>query len=360
MSHLQQSGHQVKVMIPTGGRKADQLRADTVEIPSIPLPFYPELRASLPCRKITKTLADFRPDIIHLFQPTALGYYTAIAGSQNDIPMVASFHGNIDLYCDYYHLGWIKGALWGSIRRIHNLADITLAPSQSTALRLHKEGFKNIMLWGRGVDTKVFSLAFRQAGFWRKWDINTNQPIALYVGRIAKEKNLAILAEFLSCNPSVYLVCVGGGPYRRKLEKLLMRYDNHARFTGYLTGDELSRAYASSDLFLFPSKTETFGQVALEAMASGLPVIAFRSEGVKDIILHEKTGYLAESENDWLNYANQIVVDKELREQIGKTAMETISDWTWEKSLAQVMSAYEIALEGHSYQRNAGIVGTSE
>jgi len=348
IAYLSESGHQVKVMIPSGGRKEDQPYVDVVEIPSIPLPFYPELRASIPVSAIAKTVVGYKPNIIHLFQPTSLGYYTSIIGRDKNIPMVASFHGNIDLYCSYYHLDWIRDILWQSIRKTHNLADVNLVPSQSAVQRLREKGFENIMLWGRGVNTKIFTPDFRQAGFWRNWGVNIEQPIALYVGRIAKEKNLDIFSEFLNRNSFVQLVFVGDGPYRPRFEKRLKHHNDNVYFTGYLTGEDLSHAYASSDLFLFPSKTETFGQVSLEAMASGLPVVAFQSDGVKDIILHEKTGYLAESDNDWLNYASCLIADKELRERIGKTAVQMASDWTWEKSLAQVMNAYDVALDKHA------------
>lgn len=344
-AHLQETGHQVKVMVPSGGDKTSHPPVEIIEIDSVPLPFYPELRASLPVKAIHNTISSYSPDVIHLFQPTSLGRFAATVGAKKNIPMVASFHGNIDLYCDYYHLDWLRNALWQSIQKIHNLADITLAPSPSTAQRLRQKGFKNVLLWGRGVDTVSFNPEFRDTSFWRDWNINIKQPVALYVGRIAKEKNLDIFAEFLKQNPLVQLVLVGDGPYRARLKEYLGRFSQNIHFTGYLKGEMLSCAYASADLFLFPSKTETFGQVVLESMASKLPVVVFQSDGVKDIVVHEKTGYLAESDSEWLNYASTLINNQELREQMGKMALKHASIWTWEKSMEQVVNAYNMALD---------------
>jgi phosphatidylinositol alpha 1,6-mannosyltransferase len=343
---LLESGHQVAVLTPTGGNRKNTPPVKVIEIPSLPLPFYRELRMSLPGTGIKKVIEKIAPDLIHLFQPTCLGVYVGLSGRRMGIPMISSFHGNIVQYCDYYHLSWLRNGFLSFTRWAHGLGDIILAPSPGTVSKLLSYGFKNVKLWGRGVNQTLFSPSFRNREFLSRYGINPQKSVALFVGRIAKEKNPDMLTAFLRQVPSAQLLVVGEGPYRKKLEKIFSPFN--AYFTGYIHGKELSTVYASSDIFLFPSKTETFGQVVLEAMASGLPVAAFNAEGVRDIVIHNKTGYLAENDSDWLSYANELILNKELREELGKAGVNVSLNWTWEKSLTQVKAAYKELIETES------------
>jgi glycosyltransferase involved in cell wall biosynthesis len=254
-------------------------------------PRYPELRLVPPTIDVTHTMKNFQPDLIHVVNPASLGWVGIRYGYKNDIPIVASYHTDLPGFAKQWGLGFLNPLVWRYFRLIHNQADLTLAPSEFTAQEIRAKGFLNVKVWSRGVDTQGFSPSKRsQAWRVRFTDGYPGTPILLYVGRLAKEKRVHLLHDVIKDIPEACLVIVGDGPERPELERLFA--DTNTIFTGYLTGEELAEAYASSDVFVFPGANETFGNVILEAMASGLPVVAPKSGGVVDFVIDRVTGYL--------------------------------------------------------------------
>jgi len=345
-------GHDVTILIPSGDNVNENVpkNANIVEIPSLPLPFYNELRMCLPDPRIIRIIHNSIPELIHLFQPTCLGVYAGLVANYLDIPMISSYHGNIDLYCDYYNMRLAKNFFVNTGKKIHNISNITLAPSKSTIYKLQNCGFKNVRLWGRGVDQTIFNPSFCKRDIFLDFGIDPNKPVMLYVGRVAKEKNLDLFIKLLERIPSAQIVIVGDGQYKTELEKRLKPLGN-VYFTGYLHGKTLSQIYASSDIFIFPSKTETFGQVVLEAMSSELPVVGFLSDGVKDSITNEQTGYLAIDDTDWINYVQKLIDDENLRKSIGKNGLIQAEKKTWKTSLKQVINAYEELIKKYEFRQ---------
>ena len=259
------------------------------------------------------------------------------------IPVVSSFHTNFDQYADHYGIGWIKGAIWRYLRWFHNATRETYVPSRATIADLEAKGLERLRLWPRGVDGNLFRpdrsgrVEIRASlGF------EADNVVILHVSRIAAEKNVAYLGEALklvaSANPTVRLLIVGDGPARRDLETTL---GESARFAGYRTGDDLADHYAAADLFAFASLTETFGNVILEAMASGLPVVAIRSGGPGVIVRDGETGFLVEPDAPALEFAEfliSLVDDAGRRKTMSRAARDYALSQTWDAIMGEIFA----------------------
>jgi glycosyltransferase involved in cell wall biosynthesis len=269
LEHLYIRGHQTIMFAPKG---APDFYAHTpiIQPISFPLPFYPELEVANPFANLDKYLQGFKPDIIHVVNPYSVGVAGTKYALKNDIPLVASYHTDVPGYTSqFYGLPFMTQIIWDYFRWIHNKADLTLCPSQCTLNELKEQGFTNLKIWSRGVDVAQYAPS-KTDPTWR-WTISEGHPeapVLLYVGRLAAEKRVDWLLPVIKALPDVRLVIVGDGPMRSEWEPLFK--GTNTFFTGYLQGEELARTYASSDLFVFPSANETFGNVVLEAMASGL------------------------------------------------------------------------------------------
>jgi glycosyltransferase involved in cell wall biosynthesis len=242
--------------------------------------------------------------------------------------------------------------LWDYFRWIHNQADLTLCPSQATLQELDQQGFKNLRLWSRGVDLEKFAPS-KCSPEWR-WRLSNGRPesfILLYVGRLAAEKRVDWLLPVIQSMPFAHLVIVGDGPMREDLQLLFRGTDT--TFTGYLQGEDLAHAYASSDIFVFPSPNETFGNVVLEAMASGLPVIAPRSGGVIDSIVNGENGFLfdCENKNDLLFSVSKIVANPTLLWKMGSQARQFASKCSWSGVLDHLIEDYSLAINLHHHKK---------
>jgi glycosyltransferase involved in cell wall biosynthesis len=238
--------------------------------------------------------------------------------------------------------------LWRYFRLIHNLADLTLAPSNFTAEEITEKGFHNIKVWSRGVDTERFSPAKRsQAWRVRFTDGYPGTPVLLYVGRLAKEKRIHLLYEVITNLPEACLVIVGDGPARSELETLFA--NTNTIFTGYLNGEDLAHAYASADVFVFPGANETFGNVVLEAMASGLPVIAPKSGGVVDFVRDGETGYLfAPDDMVSLLYTTRLLVQyPTITRRMGKAGWAFAQQRNWSTVMDELVEHYQVLLKDH-------------
>lgn len=311
-------------------------------------PRYSELRLVPPTIDITHSLNDFQPDLIHIVNPVSIGWAGLRYGYKNDIPLVASYHTDVPGFAKQWGLGFFNPLLWRYFRLIHNLADLTLAPSAYTAQEIRDKGFKNVDVWSRGVDTNHFSPKKRsQAWRVRFTDGYPGMPVLLYVGRLAKEKRIHLLYDVIKNIPEACLAIVGDGPARPELESLFA--DTNTIFTGYLTGEKLAQAYASADVFLFPGANETFGNVILEAMASGLPVIAPKSGGIVDNVRDGVTGYLFAPDDviSLLLTARLLVQYPTVSRRMGDAGRSFALKRNWETVMEELIDHYQNLLKGY-------------
>lgn len=335
-------GNEVEVIRP-GFLSCEE---EGLKVPSIALPGYSELRVGLPSRQALQARWTLtRPDVVYVATETPLGSSAISAGRKLNIPVASGFHTNFQQYVSHYGLPILKKATVGYLRRIHNRSSCTFVPSRDLMEQLRVEGFENLEKLPKGVDTRLFTPERRDRSLRAEWGVPENGGlVALFVGRIAAEKNLPLLMETLSelrrkIDPFQGVV-VGDGP---RLEAMRQKYPEFV-FAGMRFGEDLARHYASADLFVFPSLTETFGNVTLEAMASGLGVVAFDYAAAREHIEHGVSGYRVpfESENDFLKVAVRAAHDPRLsavRSSARHSALKV--DWNqvvrgFEKTLARL------------------------
>jgi glycosyltransferase involved in cell wall biosynthesis len=278
VEHLRGRGHCVDLIRPRQAGEAALDSADELRTLGCPIPMYPELRFGLASSaSLRQRFGRTRPHLVHLATPGPLGWAAARAAQAQGIPVTSDFRTNFHQYSRYYGCGWLSPVICDVLRCVHTLAWRTFVTTRALRKELAAAGFERLSVVGRGVDTVRFSPEKRSEALRAEWSAaETGQgPVLLYVGRLAAEKNVALaLHAFEAVRlrvPQAQMGVVGDGPQRRRLELDFPR----ARFVGAQRGEALARHYASADLFLFPSLSETFGNVTLEALASGLPVIAF-------------------------------------------------------------------------------------
>jgi phosphatidylinositol alpha 1,6-mannosyltransferase len=290
---LRETGHDFMFLSAVKPEAGSPWRAHVHTVPSLPFPLYPCYRVCLPvARTLDRVLDRFAPDIVHVVTPSLLGLYSVRYARRRGLPVVASFHTDFVTLFSYYGLGRLERFGRYLARRFYRQCAVTLVPSSSKAAELRAHGIDNVALWQRGVNPTTFSPAFRSPALRALIGADDN-PILLYVGRLGREKNLLYLARAMQLlaqrGARFKLVVVGEGPLRATLAARLP----DAVFTGHLDGEELSRWYASADLFVFPSVAETFGNVLLEAFSSGLPVVGVDQGSVSELVVANWNGRLA-------------------------------------------------------------------
>lgn len=320
---------------------------------SVTLPFYPECRLSLPNYTKLAGIADrFRPDLIHLTDPLGIGLAGLRYAKERRIPVVSSFHTNFDAYLSYYKMEYLEGMVWALFQWFHNSCAMNFCPSQTTMQVLAAKGIENLALWARGVDSVRFSPHHRREEIRRRFISRPEQLLFLYVGRIAPEKDLDILTQSIkqvnqTHQEKIRFIIAGDGPYAQDMRE---QSDGNVLFTGYLQGAELSSLYASCDAFVFPSSTETFGNVVLEAMASRLPVITVRSGGVTDNVVDGQNGLLC-APRDEASLAEAMIrlADQdELREALAANALAHASSQSWNTIFDRLLGDYRFVLDKYS------------
>lgn len=338
-SHLRDRGHEVLVLAPEAGPPGSG--ESVVRVPSRPLPFYRGLPVGLPSTDLVDRVIDcFQPDVVHLAAPVLLGYRVASAAVNRQIPVVAIFQTDLSGFANSYGLGSTAPALWWWLRRVHRLADVTLAPSTATAAQLTDHGIPRVGLWGRGVDLEMFDPALRSEVLRRRWTgsgAGSKPVIVGYVGRLAREKRIDLLRG-VDRWPDTQLVIVGDGPERLDLERNLPG----AHFTGLLRGRDLGSAVASFDLFAHTGAHETFCQAIQEAMASGLPIVAPASGGPVDLVEPDVNGLLYDPGDraELERAVRRLADDPVLRASMGSAGQQRTAGRSWDRVCDELIEVY--------------------
>lgn len=322
----------------------------------MPLPRYPHLRLGFPARRrLTQLWRNAQPDVVHIATEGPLGWSAIGAARSLGIPTVSEFRTNFDTYTRYYGVGWLGSPIRAYLRLFHNRTGCTMAPTKSLAADLVARGFRNVSVVGRGVDTRLFTPDRRDAELRRTWGASDRTLVALSVGRIAPEKNLdALKAAYEAMrfvNRDVLFVVVGDGPSKAEFEARCPG----AILAGVRRDEDLARHYASADIMLFPSLTETYGNVTPEAMASGLAVIAYDYAAAAQLIRHGESGWLAGhgSRPDFVRLATEAAMDVDSVRRIGTRARSTSLQMSWHRIAAEVEAHYRAVIHGRTPLRGA-------
>jgi len=341
--HLAARGHDPVVIAPEPPRRLPSIKTGfpVVRVPSVALPLYPGLRVGLPGAPVRAAIASHGADLVHLAGPVLLGASAGSAARQLGLPVVAVYATDMAAYARTYRLGGVGEAVsWRYMRRIHNSAARTLAPSSATAAALEMRGFERVHVWGRGVDTVRFDPSRRSQRL-RSELAPRGDVIVGYVGRLAAEKRLDLLSEVARL-PGVRLVIVGAGPAEKSVRRALPS----AVFLGQRQADELARVYASLDIFVHSGPHETFGNTLQEAAASGLPVVAPGAGGPLDLVEDGVTGFLV-APGDAAALADAVAVlaaSPELRAAQGVAARVGVLGRTWPLRCEELTGHYEATL----------------
>jgi glycosyltransferase involved in cell wall biosynthesis len=335
VSELCRLGHQVLILAPAGSEP--RFASATVRgVATVRVPFvYGGKRWGLPTPQVARELREFAPDVVHVVNPILLGIAAVAAARYQRIPLVASYHTNIADYARHYHLGWLRPVIWWTLRTLHRQAAVNLATSAAACAQLRRRGIPRVGLWRRGVDVNLFGPHQRTQGPVPPG----GRRVALYVGRVAAEKGLDSLAP-LAATPTTEVVIVGDGPHRDNLRQRLPT----ARFAGLLRGDALARAYADADVFVFPSTTDTLGLVLLEALASGLPVVAADSPASREILGDCPAARLfPATDPHGLATAIDDLLASAPRADLAAAARRAAEPWGWAAATQQLLCYYRLA-----------------
>lgn len=335
---LTQRGFAVTVHRPRQGEAENAAHASgprpftEVLYPGVPIPGYPLLRAGLPARgRLLRAWRAERPDVVHVATEGPLGWSALSAADALGIPLASSFHTNFHSYSKHYGFDFLTRPALAYLRWFHNRTRITLSPTDELNQELTRDGFKGMRLLSRGVDTDLFSPAKRDFALRQSWGAGPEDPVFIHVSRLAAEKNYSLLFNtweaIRSVQPRARFVLVSDGPLRKKLE----RRHPWTVFTGFLSREDLARHYASADAFLYPSLTETFGNVVTESMASGLAVCAYNYAAAARYLRHGENGLLValDDETDFIGRSVELARDTRLRRSLGLIARATAENIPW-------------------------------
>jgi glycosyltransferase involved in cell wall biosynthesis len=304
---LRALGHRVALVRPEHAEESTRANPDLMLVEGAPIPRYPGLRFGLPAgRRLNARWSSQRPDAIYVATEGPLGWSALRAARRLGIPVATGFHTRFDDYMGRYGAGFLTPWVFAWLRRFHNRADATLVPTVELQSALIEQGFRQVRRLGRSVDTKQFHPGWRDAALRSQWGLNDDDIAVISVGRLAAEKNLNVALNAFRAlqarKPSTRMIFVGDGPLRNELQSA----NPDIIFCGVKLGDELARHYASADLFLFPSLSETFGNVTLEAMASGLATVAFDYGATREHLRTDEHG-VAVPFGDEAGFVNAVV-----------------------------------------------------
>ena len=359
VGYLLRQDVKVRVYSPTVKDPAFPPTGDLVSIPSVAIPGRSEYRLpiALPA-SVRRDLTAFNPNIVHVSSPDVVGHRAVTWARRRKIAAVASVHTRFDTYLAYYHLQALEPLARDIMRRFYHRCEVVLAPAESTAAILRAQRMnRDIALWKRGVDREQFNPERRDMEWRRSLGIGDDELVISYLGRIVMEKGLDVFSDavhaFAARGYQPRILVIGEGPARPWFEQQLPK----AIFTGQLTGTELARALASTDLFLNPSITEAFGNVTLEAMACGLPVVAAESTGATNLVRDKVTGILADGTEpeEFADAIEAYARDPDLRRRHGEAGLAIAKTMDWDTINATVIRAYKHAI--HKRERLSRMTG---
>ncbi|MCJ9430578.1 glycosyltransferase family 4 protein [Kordiimonas marina] len=363
VAFLESQGIEVLVFAPTAKEAAFPHNGTLISVPSVALPGRSEYRIALGMpASVRRRLTAFRPDLIHVSAPDLLGHAALRWARRNFVPSVASFHTRFDTYPRYYHMGWAEKYITALMRRFYKSCEHVYVPSESMVEILKEQAMaKDLRIWSRGVEGGLFNKNQRDMDWRRSLGIQDDEKVITFVGRLVLEKGLGVFADTLDALKAKGVpfraLIVGEGPERERFEKRLPE----AVFTGYLQGDALARAYASSDVFFNASITETFGNVTLEAMASGIPAVCADATGSRTLVDDNVSGFLVEPGNieAFAEKLTALIEDEALYARMSDASLEGSAPYTWEAVLGALLDQYQEAVATYRL-RNAGLQTPSE
>jgi glycosyltransferase involved in cell wall biosynthesis len=316
----------------------------------LPIPKYPQLKLGLPSKKaLLQAWSTHRPDLVHIATEGPLGWSALQAAKILRLPVTSDFRTNFHSYCQHYGVGWLTKPIVAYLRKFHNRTDFTMVPTQSMKHQLEAHGFKNLKVVARGVDTQLFHPNKRSELMRDSWGATDNTTVLLSVGRLAAEKNLNLTIDtyqaLKAAGRDVKMVFAGDGPMRSITEAKCP----DAFFMGMCSHEQLAILYASADVLLFPSLTETFGNVTLEAMASATPVLAFDCAAASDFVTNHHNGWLIDSTQPqaYINRALDITLDTSAMHQARLHTRASIEHLGWDEIAQQVEDIFEAAIENN-------------
>lgn len=314
----------------------------------LPIPKYPQLKLGLPSKKaLLQAWSTHRPDLVHIATEGPLGWSALQAAKILRLPVTSDFRTNFHSYCQHYGVGWLTKPIVAYLRKFHNRTGFTMVPTQSMKHQLEAHGFKNLKVVARGVDTQLFHPNKRSELMRDSWGATDNTTVLLSVGRLAAEKNLNLTIDTYQAlkvaGRDVKMVFAGDGPMRNITEAKCP----DAFFMGMCSHEQLAILYASADVLLFPSLTETFGNVTLEAMASATPVLAFDCAAASDFVTNHRNGWLIDSTQPqaYINRALDITLNNETMQQASLHTRASIEHLGWDEIAQQVEDIFQAAIE---------------
>ncbi len=330
---LRRRGHDVRLIRPRQNGH-DHAAPGELLARGLPIPRYPQLKMGMPAGGVlARAWSGERPDVVHIATEGPLGWSALSAATKLRIPVATDFHTNFHAYSRHYGFAWLARPVMAWLRRFHNRAACTMVPTAEMAEDLAAAGYRGLRVVGRGVDPQVFSPERRSRELRASWGADDATPVALCVSRFAPEKNFPLVIrafeEMRRAEPRTRLVLVGDGPMAEALRGRNIGYV----IAGRLANGELSAHYASADIFLFPSITETFGNVTLEAAASGLGIVAYRYAAARQHLEHERSALLAPFDDDqaFLGLARRMAQEPQLARRLGAAARQAAAPLTWER-----------------------------
>lgn len=345
VAFLESKGASVRVYSPTSDTPAFEPAGTLVSIPSFPIPGRKEYRMAFGLPKaITDDLDAFAPNIVHISSPDMAAQKAVKYARRRKIPVVASVHTRFETYLSYYHLGWLEGWVTRNIAKLYNRCDEIFIPTPCMMESLGPSGVSVPMrTWTRGIDLELYSPLKRDEEWRASHGIMPDDCVISFVGRIVLEKGLDVFIEtckkLTATGKKFKVLIVGDGPKRDWFQSQLPE----AIFLGFQGGEDLARAYASSDIFFNPSRTETFGNVTLEAMASGVPQVCAYASGSKFLVKDEETGFLAPNctADEYAEKITLLIEDKNLRQDMSTKSLIRSKSFHWDAVLGQVIDHYQ-------------------
>lgn len=348
VAFLERRGVPVLVFAPVAETPAFESVGELVPVPSFAIPTRKEYRIATGFPKAQRTrLAAFRPTLVHIAVPDILGYQALKLAEQWNVPVVASYHTRYDTYLRFYGLGLLERLGQRYMRHFYNRVRRVYPPSESMAEIIRREGqSQHVEVWARGVDSELFSPQKRDMAWRRTLGIADDEVAISFAGRLVKEKNTAVYMRVMNVLTArglkVKPLVIGDGPEMAVMKASL----RNGVFAGFLHGEELARAYACSDIFFFPSESETFGNVTLEAMASGLPAVNAIASGSNSLVIEGETGHLvgARDEDGLAARLEDLVRDGALRKRMGEAARARALTFSWDAILSGLLDSYRTVL----------------